>query len=198
MAGSAPPDIEWRDDGPYTWPKEEGLKYQLRKIQQECPWPNTYQTQPVRIDRLATLMNRIDRVQTYGYFRTHLSPILGNWYHQQLKGHPLRLIEVMPAFLGSAVHSFRVSPLPERDSYIVAIDGTETLAGTLLNWIVYPDGSGSAAIAGERKITMFFDVHYLVLHSGCITKAQAVHMSPPQLTLPINTISTGLGYQSGA
>ena len=179
MADSILPDVDWRDDGPYTWTKQEDLKLQLSKIQSELPWPDEYLTTPVRIDRLATLLKHIDHSPTIDDIQTYLLQTLRTWRDGRLKADLPLMFEVLPAFCNGAIFEFKVKPHPENDWCIVAADGTKSLTGTLVNWIVFRDGSGSALVAREtERVAIEFNVHYLASHQECMIRVGVPKSAP--------------------
>ena len=161
--------VDWRHDGPYTWPVSEELKHRIRQIREERTWPDEYHEEPVRIDRLVNLLKHVCGSQSVIDVRNNLGKVMITWYTQRLKGDCRRSFEAVPAFSGRTIFQLRVRAHPlHKDFYIIDVGGTEVLVGALADWVVFNNGIGSTLLVIEKGVTVpvQFNIEHLVMYGG--------------------------------
>ena len=169
--------IDWRYDGPYTWPEIDELKCQLRQIQKPRTWPDEYLMEPVRIDHLANLLKYIHQSQSVIDIYIYLGRILQTWYIVRLKENTRLMLEVFPAFCSTAVFELMAKPHPVNEDFcLIAVDGTHTLTGMLADWVVFANGTGSTSVIVEEGgiVPVQFNIDYLLSYGVCIKRVGGV------------------------
>ena len=99
--------------------------------------------------------------------------MLKTWYIKRLEGNLRLIFEVIPAFCGKAVLRLRVKAHPlHKNHYIVDIHGTEFLDGTIFDWVVFANGTGSTSLVVEKGVTVpvQFNVEHLATYKGLMRR----------------------------
>ena len=151
------PDLSWTDDGACSWPKDEELVEYITKKLESRTWPDTYRCNPLRIDRLLSLLCDCLLPSADGT-RLCLAEYACVWTKvQNLNEMSLVWWEMMPVFWSLYPVTLQFSVKAEREHYNVAVDG-EFLQGAVQNWVVFPNGHGSAKVeteTGQMEVIQF-------------------------------------------